>query len=310
MSNLFTEYLQQAYVPKVTANILRNNFWFSQPYFEIVPASACPGGPAINLLIETAHTSTAASYTQGDASVAAGTLAQKRAYFNKDYWQDTQEVFYDTMSQISGVNGTVADVSPEGKCISTAVANLVDIMGSAFLADLATQVDSTTALGDGSLARVANDIASYEFDAYSGGANGALTRGMLSNAIEALQDLQVPSNDMVILCPSGQHTNIANFTGVAYSEFVVDAQSASPVDVGNKFRTLTFEQIPIAIVPNMTTTELMIVRKSAVKIYQHREITVDPLGLAGASQKWLAFCGANIVNSDPRRAAKLVRLVA
>jgi hypothetical protein len=60
----------------------------------------------------------------------------------------------------------------------------------------------------------------------------------------------------------------------------------------------------------MTTTELMIVRKSAVKIYQHREITVDPLGRAGASQKWLAFCGANIVNSDPRRAAKLVRLVA
>jgi hypothetical protein len=183
-------------------------------------------------------------------------------------------------------------------------------MGAAFLADLATQVDSTTALGDGSLARAANDISSYEFDAYSGGANGALTRGMLSNAIEAMEDLLVPANDMVILVPSGQHTNISNFSGVQYAEFVVDAQSSSPVDVGNKFRTLTFEQIPIAIVPNMTTTELLIVRKSAVKIYNHREITVTPLGLTDASKKWLAFAGSNIVNLDPRRAAKLVRLVA
>lgn len=303
MSNLFTNYLKESYVPAAVQNIVQNSFWFQQPFFEVVQPGACPSGPHINSVIEYGVSSSAEVYVQGAPMPTPGTLSDVRAYFTKDFFQDSAKVYGDTQSMLR--NGGVVDIDPVKRSIDQSIQNVVTIMQSTFLTDLAAQVDSTTNYSDSGLVRATYNLASYEE-----GSIGDLAKDDLTAMIEAMIDLNVSEQDMVFLLPSNQHTHLANLLGTAYNEISVDGSSMAAADLGTKFRCMTFNGIPILQVPGMTNTESYLVRASKTKIFLHEPITVVPKESAEWADQWLTTGGANLVCLDPRRAAKITGLTA
>jgi hypothetical protein len=307
--NLFTNYLREVYLPQAISTIFFNDAWFSQPFFEIVPSASCPAGPHINTVIDYAVDSNAEVYVQGAPMPSASTLSDVRAYFTKDFYQETAKVYGDTlaMSKNGGLNVQEDLIK---KSLDTAIKNLKVAMTTTFTTDLAAQVDSSTAYSDASLNRTTYSIASYEY-----AVSGALTRAWLTDVIEFLQTgsygMPVDISDLCFVVPPNQHTNIANLQAAAqYAEFSVDAQNMGPMDTGVKFRTMTYESVPILQIPGLTTTEVYLLKRSATKIYMHEDITAQPKDIAEWADNWLVTGGANLVVSDPRACVKLTGVTA
>jgi len=310
--NLYSTYLNTTYIPKETSTIFWNQWWVNQPFFEIVqPGNPlnCPGGSTINIALDYAVSTNAEAYVQGAPMPVAHTLSDVRAYVTKDYFQEGGKVHGDTISQLGGGGGNVP-IDPVQKAIRTSILNATDLASTTMLTDLASFVDSTTAYSDASLNRTTYSIAAYE-DAHS----GALTRAALTDMIEAVQNTTygfVPLDDLVFLMPPNQHTNLANLGGAQYGEFNfnVDAQSMLPFDSGTKFRCQTYESVPILQVPDMTSTEIYLVRKSATKFHLHEGIKTVPKDVAEWADYWLTTMGVNLVISDPKRCGKLTAVTA
>lgn len=307
--NLFTSYLKEVYLPQAVKIVFQDDVWFNQPFIEVVPAAQCPAGPHINVILDYAVSTNAEVYVQGAPAPSAYTMSDARAYFTKDFFQETAKVHGDTLAMLAnGGNNTTEEAMQ--KSIMQGVMNLKALMTSSFLTDLAAQVDSTTAYSDASLSRSTYACASYE-----AGSISALTRADLMDAIEGLMAGTygpIPQlNDLLWLMPPNQHTNLANLQmGAQYAEFSTDASNMSAVDTGAKFRTDTFESIPILQIPTMTTTEIYLVKRSATKIYMHNDITAVQKDSAEWAENWLITGGANLVVSDPRCCGKLTGITA
>ena len=309
--NLYSTYLNTTYIPMVTSEIFWNQWWVNQPFFEVVqPGDArnCPGGSTINIVLDYAVSTNAEAYVQGAPMPTAHTLSDVRAYFNKDYYQEGGKVYGDTMSQLGGGGGNVP-IDPQQKAIQTSIKNAVDLASTTMLTDLAGQVDSTTAYSDASLSRTTYSLASSET-----GSVGALARSDLIDMIERAQNTTygfVPLDDLCFLMPPNQHTNVANLQGAAqYAEFVVNAQDMSPMDTGVKFRCQTFETVPILQVPDMTTTEIYLLRRSTTRFHLHEGIKTVPKDVAEWADYWLTTLGVNMVVADPVRSQKLTGVTA
>lgn len=164
----FTTYLNEAYIPRVHSMVFFNSWWMSQPFFSVVQPQECPGGPTINHLLDYSETINAEAYARGAPMPDPDATTSIRAYHNKDYFQGAAKVYGDQISQTRGFDAWNVAQTPDGKAIQKSVTNLVDLMATTFLTDLAAQVDSTTAFSDASLSRSTYACASYE--AAAGGA--------------------------------------------------------------------------------------------------------------------------------------------
>jgi len=307
--NLFTSYLKEVYLPQAVKTVFQDDVWFNQPFIEVVPSSACPAGPHINVILDYAVSTNAEVYVQGAPQPSAYTMSDARAYFTKDFFQETAKVHGDTLAMLANGGSHTTEAAMQ-KSIMQGVMNLKALMTSSFLTDLAAQVDATTAYSDASLARATYSCASYEVGSVS-----ALARADLIDALEGLlagtYGPPPQLNDLLWLMPENQHSNLANLQAAAqYSEFSVDSSNMGPIDSGVKFRTSTFEGIPILRIPTMTTTEIYLVKKSATKIYFHNDINAVQKDSAEWAENWLITCGANLVVSDPRCCAKLTGITA
>ena len=308
--NLFTSYLKEVYLPQAVKTVFQNDVWFNQPFIEVVPPASCPAGPHINLILDYAVSTNAEVYVQGAPAPSAYTMSDIRAYFTKDFFQESVKIHGDTLAMLANGAGSNVQENAVQKSLMQGLMNLKALMSSTFLTDLAAQVDSSTAYSDASLSRSTYACASQETGSIS-----ALARADLIDALEGLQAGTygpVPQlDDLLWLMPPNQHTNLANLQGAAaYSEFSVDSSNMGPIDSGVKFRTNTFEGIPILQVPGMTTTELYLVKKSATKIYFHNDFNMVQKDLAEWADSWLITCGANLVVSDPRCCVKLTDITA
>lgn len=309
-ANLFTSYLKEVYLPQAVKTVFQDDVWFNQPFIEVVPPASCPAGPHINVILDYAVSTNAEVYVQGAPAPSAYTMSDIRAYFTKDFFQESVKIHGDTLAMLANGAGSNVQEDAIQKSLLQGVMNVKALMTSSFLTDLAAQVDSTTAYSDASLSRTTYANASYE-----AGSISALAR---TDMIDALEGLQAGTygpppqlSDLLWLMPANQHTNLSALQGmIAYSEFSTDASNMGPIDTGVKFRTATFEGIPILQIPSMTTTEMYLVKRSATKIYLHKDITAEPKDAAEWAQMWLLTGGANLVISDPRCCAKLTGITA
>ena len=309
----YTEYLNNAYIPRVHAMTFWNNWWLNQPYFEVVQPGSCPGGPDINHLLDYSETTNAEAYVRGAPIPDPDSTSSIRAYHTKDYFQGSAKVYGDQKSQTQGSDALNVAISPDQKAINTSVKNMVDLMSTTFLTDLAAQVDSTTAFSDASLSRSTYACASYEV-----GSVGALALSDLEDMLEALQNTSygvVPVEDLVFLMARNQLTNLSRLTtGVSYDStfmnFNTSTQDMGPADAGRVFRTRSFEGVPIMVVPDMTNTEMYLLRRSTTKIYLHTGIETVFKDPAEWADQWLTTAGANLVVEDPLRCGKLTGITA
>jgi hypothetical protein len=308
----FTTYLNSAYLPKAMQTVFWNSWWANPDSpFEIVTGQ--PGGPDINELYDYGVSTNAEVYVRGAPMPDPDTLNSIRAYFTKDHFQASAKVYGDVQAQAAGAGGLNVPISMQTKAIDTCLKNLVDLMSTTFITDLGAQVDSTTALGDGSLTRATYSLASYE-----SAVGGALALSDIEDMIEALQDTTygVPSpakaEDLILLMPRNQFTNLARLQGGA-TNFSARWDMGNPgakIDAGRMFRQESFEGVDILVVHDLTTTEIYCVRKDSLKIYLHDPIKVIPKDVAEYADAWLATGGANLVVDNVRQAGKLTGVTA
>lgn len=309
----FTTYLKSNYIPGAIQTIFWNNIFLApESPFEVVPAAMCPAGPEINQLIDYATTTNAEAYVRGAPMPDPDSLSSVRVYSNKDFYQVSAKVYRDAVSQAKGQGGTHVAINMHEKAIDNAVRNLIDKVSATWLTDLAAQVDSTTALGDGSASRATYSLASLET-----AVSGVLTAAALEDTIESLQGTTygVPTvpreEDLVWLVPRNQKTNISRLNGGStnYNAFW-SSQSPEPIDGSRLHRTKRYADVDVLVVPDMTTTEIYCVRKDSLKIYMHEDVSVVPKDVAEWADAYLGTCGSNLWVSNVRCAAKLTGVTA
>ena len=306
MTETFTQYLNEVYVPRAIQNVVWNSWWMNQPHFEIVNGH---GGAEINVLIDASTSTNAEIYSQGAPMPDPDTTTHVRAYFNKDTFQGTAKVYGDTQAQLLGANATNVPLAAQQKAIDVSLKNMIDLMSTTMIADLALHVDAGNTYSDAALVRATYALASIET-----GSVGALALTDLEDLLEGLQDVTngfVDSSDLVWLMPRNQLTNLSRLTTLASNApFNSDAQNPASIDAGRVMRTKFFEGIPIFVIPDMTTTEIYLVPKSETKIYVHDPIKTVEKDVAEYANAWLSTGGVNLVVQDPRRSGKLTGITA
>jgi hypothetical protein len=308
----FTVYRNEAYLTKVINNVYHNSWVLDQRFFEIVPPAGCPGGASIDEIIDYAVSTNAATYSIGTPMPTPDSISSVRAYFNKDYYHASSKTYGITRSQQNvNYNGQNVAMEPNAKAMEAAQKNLIDLISTTAYTDLASQVDSTTAYSDASLSRTTYSIASYEASTV-----GALALADLEDAIEAMEDVTygvVPRENQVIMMARNQLTNLSRLvTGAQYNELVT-TQSDTRADAGRTRLTTHFDGVPILVVPDQLTTEILIVDRTKVKVFVHRAlemVTLNEANLKEDANATYLMMGLNLINTDPKRACKLPGVTA
>lgn len=308
----YSVYLTESYIPTVTQTVFWNSWYMSQPFFEIVQPGACPSGTAIRGVLDYAVTTNAEVYVQGAPMPDPDTLSTVEYYHTKDYFQVAAKVYGDTISQLGGKDSPIAQIAPREKAISTSIKNAVDLAATTLLTDLGSQVDSTTTYSDSALNRTTYSIASYE-----AGAGGALAIADLDDALEALQDntYGVPDypqpDNLVWLMARNQKTNLATLTlGTTSYVYGVSQETSTTADAGKMRKLDSYDSIPILVVPDMTNTEMYLVRRDATKLFMHEGMTTVVKDPAEWAEQWLTTFGINLVITNPRCCAKITGITA
>ncbi len=307
-------YLREEYLPAATTTIFWNMAFFGPDSpFEVVQPGACPAGPSINQVYEYSTSTNSGVYTKGDPAPDPDTTSDVRAYFTKDFWHGSGKIYGSEVAQTIGTGGGLnVQINMAERSIDRSLKNMLDSASATFITDLQAQVDSATALGDGSLTR-----ATYSLESLETAHSAVLTSAILEDQIEQLQDVtygvpDVPrEEDLVWMVPRNQKTNISRLNGGStnYNAFW-SSQSPEAIDGGRLHRTRKYCDVDIMVVPDLTTTEIYCVRKDALKIYMHAPIETEPKDVTEWAEFWYSHCGLNLVVSNVRCASKLTGVTA
>jgi hypothetical protein len=306
----FTVYRNEDYVTEVTNNVFHNSWVLDQRFFDVVGPGESPGGASIDFIIDYSETTNAGTFTVGTPMPDEDTTNSIRAYFNKDYYHASAKTYKILKNQmIVNRNGTNVPINPDQKAIDKASKNLIDVISTTCYADLATQVDSAAAFSDASLTRATYGIAASET-----AVGGVQTLAHLEDAVEQMEDVTygpVQHDDILIMMPRNQLTNHSRLvSGAAYRELNASADGSGYIDGGSVSRISTFDGVDIMVVPDMTTTEILVVQKSAIKVFVHMALDVVYKDLKEAADSWYLTMGVNIVNTNPRSGVKYTGVTA
>jgi len=307
----FTSYLRTNVLPVAEETIFFNNKMLDGSIFETVGPAQCPGGDSIDWIIDTSVSTNAAAYVLGDPMPTPDTTTTVVPYVTKDMFQASAKT-YDIYRAYQANGGAYAPLGDQDtKAIQMASRSLRDLCVTTMITDLIALVDSTSAFGDGSLSRTTYAaLASYE-----AGAISTLAKADLDTAIENMLGVTygpVALEDMVWLMPVNQLFNLADVAGagLVYNEYSTSSAAGGTLDVENTHRMKSYGGIPIVVVPDMTSTNMLLLNRKKVKVYNWMALEITPKDVAAAEQSWLLKFGANVVVTDPRKQAKLDGITA
>lgn len=296
-------YLKDVYTPMAIKTYLSNTIWFQQDQIPI--NTNVVAGKTINHMIRYARTNNAEAYVRGAPMPDNSKSSDVRAYFDKAHFQGSGKVYGIDLAE--GANGgTEIPINMTQDAINESIEDVLVKISASITTSLGAQVDSTTAYSDAALARATYSLASLET-----AVGGALTLAAMEDLLEGLQDTTygiIGTEDLVWLMPRNQLTNLSR---LALGTGALTAyEGNNPLDAGKVFRTKSFEQIPILVIPGMTTTEIYLVNKRDSRIDYHNPIKVTPKDTSEWADQFLSVGGANLIVGDPRRCGKLTGVTA
>ncbi len=306
--NTYSTLVREVWTPKLETTVFRNNWMLDGSTFPVVDS---PGGTTISTGYEYAITSNTGTFNHDDPMVEPFASSQIRAYFNKDYFQESARLFGQYLDNMAN-GGTEPSFSAIQHELDSAAKNLLDIATTTMLADLEVQIDAGNTYSDAGLSRgTYATLLSYEEDTST-----ALTLAHLEDAVEALMThttygQQVRSeSDLLWLFPRNQVTNLSRLAGgQAYNadlfHMTTSTQDMGAMDAGRVFRTKQFEGIEMRIVPDQTTTTILLVHKPDITIYRNRPLTIKEKDEMADSLLWHLTCGYNAICKCPGNSAKL-----
>lgn len=302
--------VRDVWLPQLSQNVFYNTWMFDQSYFPIVDS---PGGAAIQVPVEYSVSTNVGTFAYDDAMVAPYTSNHIKGYFNKDHFQEsvrTFGVYEDYLANGSG--NQLPSLDYIRKAFEGGMLNLRDKITTTVIADLESQIDSSSAWSDASLTRSTYSLAAYEETTST-----ALTIAHMEAMVDALltptgsygQVVRGPEELLIMMPRNLLRTLATASTGVAYNatfqNWIVSAQDTRPVDLGRLMNLKTFEGIEMAVVNDMTSSVVLCVHKPSIKIYRTKDITPIPKSEAAYTNLWQLVGSFNIVAENPRSHAKL-----
>lgn len=157
--NTYSTLVREVWTPQLETTVFHNNWLFDGSVFPVVDA---PGGTTISTGYEYAVTTNTGTFNHDDPMVEPFTSSHVRAYFNKDFFQESARVFKQYLDMM-GNGGSQVVLDAVQHSLEIATKNLLDIATTTMIADLEAQIDSSTAYSDASLSRTTYaTLKSYE----------------------------------------------------------------------------------------------------------------------------------------------------
>lgn len=317
-----TTFLLQGVSAYIRSVIYNNNFFFEEGSSLLTDVEN-QRGTAFEFPIEYSHTSNGGTFNYDDPMPESDKTSGVLATFNKDQWQKAVRT-YNTLKAYNVGEGQTIDQTALGTALGNdrelnmTLAAMRATIVSTFISDLESQIDSSGTYSDSSLTRSTYGLASYEDTT-----GGALTLALLDDCIEALTGTSyggANEGDLVWLMPTNQRTNLSRLesanigseVSASNLSMVTNAQDPSPMDAGRIARTKTYNQIPIVVVPGMTTTNIILARKGTLRRCVWRPLEIDdktPGVMADQKLLHVKF-GANVFCDMPSWNGKISGLTA
>lgn len=300
----FSTIKREVWTPELQNAIWYNHWLFNQSYFKM---ETPPAGDTIPTGYEYSVTTNTGTYTYDQAMVDPYSTSQIKAYFNKDSYQESTRSFNMHIENRQGTYETGV-IDAERKNIEGGVKNLLDKAHTTMWADFEGQIDSSTAYSDASLSRTTYaTLKSYEETTAT-----ALTLAHMEDLLEALESrstygLGVTNyNDLLICMPRNQLTNLARLAlGTAALTITDHVGTSGAIDAGRIFRTKQFEGLTIQVVPEMTSTVVLVVYKPDVVIFENRKLKITEKTENADTNLNLLTAGYNMIAMNPNNHAKL-----
>jgi hypothetical protein len=268
---------------------------------------AIPSGDTISTGYETSVTTNVGTYTYDEAMVDPYSTTQVKAYFNKDSYQESTRSFNMHIENRQGTYET-GTLDAERRTIEGGVKNLKDKVTTTAIADLEAQIDSSTAYSDASLSRTTYAT----LKSYEEATSTALTLAHLEDALEALENRSTyglgveDSSKLMWMMPRNQLTNLSRLALGSSALTATDKMGMSgSIDAGRAFRTVAFEGVPIMVVPEMTTTVILLVYTPDIVVFENRKLKITEKDENADTNLNLLTAGYNIIAMNPNNHAKL-----
>jgi hypothetical protein len=310
-----------AYLAKVETILHYNNWLFDQSIIEQVGPGQIPSGPNINFGIEYSHTNNGGEFAYADPMAESDDTAAVATYFTKTAYQKTARTYGMLQAYEQGFGSktpySVSSIS-DMAAIEKTGRKLRDVITAAVIAEFEAQIDSAGNFGDNSLLRSTYGLASYEDTS-----GGDLKLAHLEDAIEAgagttYGGVTDPQMEYDILLPRNQLTNLgrlgAGNVGETFNEAnflaMVRMDEGGAIDAGRISRTKTFEGIRLHVVPGMTTTNIIIIRRGTCSVYNWWGLEIEPKDVKAKQKLWEITMGVNGVCRVPTHNLKISGLNA
>ena len=310
-----------AYLAKAESILYYNNWIFDQDIIEQVGPEGCPAGPNIPFGIEYSHTDNGGTFSYADPMPESDDTSAVAAYFEKTPYQKTARTYGVLQAYEQGF-GNRMPYSQNSLSDMTAIEKtskkLRDVITAAVILEFETQIDSSGNYSDASLSRSTYGLASYEDTS-----GGDLTLAHLEDAIENGQgstygSVVDPATEYDIALPRNQMTNLgrlgAGNVGESFNEAnflaMVRMDEDKPIDAGRITRTKTFEGISLRVVPGMTDTVILFLRRGTNSVYTWWSLEVEPKDVAAKQHSYLITMGVNGVCRVPTHNLKISGLNA
>ena len=289
----WNEFIQRVLTPKITDTVFVKSI---EPFKNLFGVDSYVGGDRIVEKFKMSWTSNAAEYDKTDVNPAISSNVIQKPYWNKKFYHGSAGVHNIDVSNAKN-GGLEFDFVSDS--LASEVAAMMDVVYSAFLTQLAADVDLTTAYGDGSLSRTTYPTLASEEDATVTTITVPLMREMIRQT--RLLKLCGKLNGYTCLMEEGVFNKFKPLAAALHTFAINDSKAGEKLDMGHQ-TLANFEGLDIndpADFPSMTAGDVYMLRREDVKIKIHRPLEIEAVPSGRDAVEFVCRIGINFHVINP-----------
>ena len=299
--NDFNEFIQRDLLPDMVDTVILKSMDPFERAFGMAN-DLVKSGDRITSKYRLGYSSNAAFYTKGDVDPASSTQTLKKPYWTKVFSHGAAEVHGIDLSNDRPTGSQEISIA---NVVRKEVEALANLNVGAFYTQIKADVDSSgTAYSDASLSRSTyTTLASYEETT-----NATITLAYMRNMIQGVTlNKNVRLSDYLCLMEGSVYYKLKPLAAALHA-WNISGVAGQAVDMG--FQSLAnFEGLAIAPPEefiNMTTGDVLMLRKQDVNIVPHRPLEIVAVPSGRDSIKMVLRSGFNVFIDEPNKNGKML----
>ncbi len=296
----FNEFIQRDLLPDMVDTVIYRGL---EPWIRTfgLATDRVKSGDRITSKYRMAYSSNAAFYGKGDTNPASSTQTLAKPYWDKVFSHGAAEVHGIDLSNDRPTGSQEVAIA---EVVKKEVEALADLNVGAFYTQIKADVDETTAYSDKSLSRTTHTtLVSYEEVT-----NASITLAYMRNMIKGVtMNKNVKLSDYVCLMQGDVYYKFKPLAAAIHA-WNVTGSAGQAVDMGFQ-DVANFEGLQI-LPPtefiNMTTGDVLMLRKQDVNIVPHRPLEIVAVESGRDSIKMVLRSGYNIYIDEPYKNGKML----